>query len=363
MRRIACVGIDFAVARITKSKVQSRRFIRRSMSSLLGGSYAGYLVEFSTSDNGLSVIPIPSRYVPDELIQWGQAPKSWEVLLSEEIENENNAETPSSLQRKTIAVLPGVGCGLDSLESIRTTDEYFLDTKKAKVNAAAESSTISTLYSEPNQVAALDTIVQSFQDTTTSTQIIRLETIFSLPIKDHRLRVSIEVQVTATHETSGNESTTQYRYKVSPSVPIRTHWERRCDTEEGDNSLKALATSVQNDANGHLDAGTVFTLIGDNLHKWEPDITRLPQHQETQDDSHNAMRVWKLPNQLTVLTGRSQTRKESDRWCLEISLGEEMHSASESSTSSSSSCGSTSTIRTVRREFRGFDCAVVKPPY
>ena len=334
-----------------------------SSESLLGGSYAGYLVEFSTFENDLSVVPIPSRYVPDELIQWGQVPESWEVLLSEEIENENNAETPSSLQRKTIAILPGVGCGLDSLESIRTTDVYFLDTKKTKVSASAGSSTISALYSEPNQVAALDTIVQSFQDATTSTQNIRLETIFALSTKDHRLRVSIEVQVTATQETSGNDSTTEYGYKVSPSVPIRTHWERRCDTEEGDNSLKALATSVQNDANGHLDAGTVFTLIGDNLRKWESDITRLPEHQVTQDDPYNAMRVWKLPNQLTVLTGPSRTREDSDRWCLEISLGEEMHSASESSTSSSSSCGSTSTIRTVRREFRGFDCAVVKPPY
>lgn len=248
------------------------------MSSLLGGSYAGYLVEFSVRENGLSVVPMPSRYVPDELIQWGQVPKSWEVLLSEEIEHETNAETSSSLRRKTTSILPAVGCGLDSLETIRTTDEYFLDSERTKDIA---------LYGEPNKVAALDTLVQSFQDhTTNSTQNIRLETIFALPTKDHRLRVSVEVQVTATQEA---DSTVDYVYKLSPSIPIRTYWERRYDTVvEDDNTLQTLAASVRNDVNGHLDAGTVFGLIGKNLRTWESDITKLPRHQEAQqDDSQN----------------------------------------------------------------------------
>lgn len=322
------------------------------MSSLLGGSYAGYLVEFSVRENGLSIVPIPSRYVPDELIQWGQVPKSWEVLLSEEIEHETNAETPSSLRRKTIAILPAVGCGLDSLETIRTRDEYFLDTERTKGSAGAKSDTISVLYSEPNKVAALDTLVQSFQDTTNNnTQNIRLETIFALPTKDHRLRVSVEVQVTATQEA---DSTVDYRYKLSPSIPIRTYWERRYDTVvEDDNTLQTLAASVRNDVNGHLDAGTVFGLIGKNLRTWESDITKLPRHQEAQqDDSHNTIRVWKLPNQLTVITGPSQRRNENGAWYLEMSLGEE------------TDCDSSSfRTTTVRREFEGFDCStVVVPP-
>lgn len=310
---------------------------RSTFSSLLGGQYAGYLVEFLASENGVSIVSIHDRLVPDELIQWGQVPKSWELLLSEEIENESNSETSSCLRRETTTILPGVGCGLDSLETIRTTENFLFNTDQIEGNRAMRDPTLSAWYIEHNKILAIDTLRQSVQDTITSARNSHLETIFDLPTTDHRLRVLIEVEITANQATQRSNSKNDYQYKLSPSVPIRTYWERRYNNTDN---------AVAIDGNGHVDAVTIFNLIGENLRAKESEITKPPKQSDT--GKHKSRRIWQLLPDLTIITGPSNNEEENGRWYLEIRLDDNHHI----------SLSGSNKIKTVRREFQGFNSTV-----
>ena len=375
---------------------------------LLGGDHAGYHAEFSAKDG--SLLPIPSRFVPDELIMWGQSPKCWEVLISEglgsdldsivrsksnsNVDSNSNSDSKTSFQRNTTTVLPGVGCGLDSLDTIVSTEVYHWNNcweanETNENESSSESSTSCTSdndnailrvwYDETEGVAILDALLstQSEEDaitpavatsdtttsssTTTTTKTFRLETLFALPTKDHRLRVTMDVSATCQSNNKG------YRYELSSSRPIRTHWERRYDVmAENDSSLRILSSNFNDDLNGHLDAGTVFGLIGEDLRRWRSDITEVPLQpdptNETEEENIVGVVLLKLPKHLSIASGPmihhpSNGSKEAVGWYLEIGLD----CPSLANTEDHSEDKNNFRIPTVRREFKGFDCTVMVP--
>jgi len=76
----------------------------------LGGEWAGHRVSFST-EGGLQ--PVPDQYVPDNLLEWGQAPTGFEVLTTE-----SWSGSPASLGRRNVMLLPEDGCNVENLGAI-----------------------------------------------------------------------------------------------------------------------------------------------------------------------------------------------------------------------------------------------------
>ena len=94
-----------------------------------GGDFAGRSASFDAATGEL--IPIPEHYVPDSLLEWGQAPLLWEVLVSEDdtvVENSVDDDDAILLlrqqnwRRQTTTILPATGCGVDNLETMKRID-------------------------------------------------------------------------------------------------------------------------------------------------------------------------------------------------------------------------------------------------
>ena len=64
----------------------------------LGGEWAGHRVAFSHRGE---LQPVPEQYVPDEMIEWGQAPSGFEELTTE-----SWSGVGSALSRRSVRLLP-----------------------------------------------------------------------------------------------------------------------------------------------------------------------------------------------------------------------------------------------------------------
>lgn len=91
-----------------------------SSSSMYGGEYAGLSATFSPTTGEL--IPVPEHYVPDSMIEWGQIPSCFEVVVSEENNDssDNGNGVNDGVNRWTVQVMPEVGCGIDNLDTMKT---------------------------------------------------------------------------------------------------------------------------------------------------------------------------------------------------------------------------------------------------
>jgi len=376
-----------ATAECSRQFASNATVVEKPNPRLLGGDYAGLLVEFSAKDGTL--LPMPSRFVPDELLHWGQAPKSWEVLVSESFavadQNSNTSNgRKTSFRRTTTTVLPGVGCGLDSLDTIRSTEFY------GRENGDNGQTTILHLWhDDASGMGVIDSLVCCTQQATAAAatpsvhhtteetvNIFRLETLFALPAESHRLRVSLEVSVktfskggnNSGGDVDGGEDGDCHSYALSSSVPIRAHWERRYDTLS-DTSGEELTTLALNakDVNGHLDASTVFGLIGETLRQQKGRITaEVPQSQSQPSSSspYHLEKLLRLSNHLSIRCGgihhrdKENPSKVEAGWYLEVGLGDDDHdedcNEEDEEEDDEESAGSPpQRIRSVRREFMG----------
>ncbi|VEU34756.1 unnamed protein product [Pseudo-nitzschia multistriata] len=351
---------------------------RSMVSAAPNRHFAGHLAEFSPADG--SLLPVPLRLVPEELVAWGQAPKTLEILVSEAIEAETETETktltgpapekcgaPSRFfRRRTVTVLPAVGCGLDSLDTIRSEEYHPCRESNSNSNDddAFEWNTSDPIVhiwnDETNGVGIIDRVVgpaatpaatkpaASAAAATTTTTIL-LETTFALP-GSHRLRVAFGLD--AASDRNGN-----CRYGLSSSSPIRVHLERWYDTDP-DPSVQGAARNAE-DVNGHLDAATVACLLGADKGQRqrlraiaaEPPIREAAGRGETVD---------------LALFGRLgiSGRDGSDGgWSLDVALGLPFPPSEEEGGASEPQTG---TATTVRRVFRGRFCtpfcSETKPP-
>ena len=360
--------------------------VNRSMSTITtaintaqlrgGGKYAGFLAEFSPIDG--SLLPIPSRLVPEELIMWGQAPKNLETLVGEEIETEKDPDGKSScfFRRRTITVLPGVGCGLDSLDTNRSEEIYDCNNNSStSTSKYCEKDCINTIfhvwYDNTNSVGIMDTVIgtattkTASSESTTTTSKLRLETTFALP-GDQRIRVSFDLNAMCYRNGS-------YRYElqssVSSSSSIKVQWERRYDNDTDPNS-HTLAANVE-DRNSHLDAGTVFALIGEDLRRQRSQLTDIPQqnssssstkHDNDRDDTgnsaahHSSIDLRFFGNLVLSSSSIAPCDDEGcgdDSWFLEIGLALPLLPTIEPQEAAAGAKNERRIIRTVRRKFRG----------
>jgi len=285
---------------------------------------------------------------------WGQAPKTWEVLVEEDSPTHNNTNKINNndndnktFQRSTTKVLPAIGCGLDSLDTIRTKELYQLDNDENRrinnntIDNTNDNTILRVTHNENKTTAVLDTFSHARNETG---KTVCLETIFALPTEHHRLRVSLGVSIIR----STNDDKTCYDYELDP---IRTYWERRYDILTTEN-LGILAENAK-DVNGFLDAGTVFGLIGKELRNCEKEISNPPLSQEDAQTTTTDT-ILKLPRNLVIAHGAIQQQQQQQQqqhpgddndsnrgWYLEVGLGKQ----------------DTDELRTVvRREFHGFDC-------
>ena len=100
----------------TNRKTQSGQ----NLQCIFGGDYAGQSATFSSTTGKL--IPVPEHYVPDSMVEWGQIPSCFEVLVSEDFTTTNDDDNKIGLNRCTVQVMPEVGCGLDNLDTMKSKE-------------------------------------------------------------------------------------------------------------------------------------------------------------------------------------------------------------------------------------------------
>ncbi len=100
--------------------------------TIFGGDYAGHSATFSSVDGAL--IRVPDHYVPEAMVEWGQVPSCFECIVSEDIKaekeedkNDSNEDDSLILERNIVTIMPEVGCGLDNLDTMKSTVHTSLD--------------------------------------------------------------------------------------------------------------------------------------------------------------------------------------------------------------------------------------------
>jgi hypothetical protein len=221
---------------------------------VLGGDFAGQAATFNPADG--SLIDIPDYLIPAALIEWGQAPKCLEVLVSEDIDKER-------LVRSTITVLPDTGCSIDNLETVKVTDDIDL----------------STLWGEDSNVVALQY--------STSDEELRVETIFGLE-NGYRMRVAIDL---VPHETV-----------FAIQSPMVLVLERRTSASSSGGTLAD---------GGGLDGRTVSILLGERLRKG---VTFAQQEPLEESYDSQGIQFVSLPGNVSIAYGWLS----DDEWVLQV---------------------------------------------
>lgn len=188
-----------------------------------GGDFAGLSVTYNSQTGRL--IPVPEHWVPEALVEWGQVPNSLEVLVSEDLlEGE-------IMKRTTLTVLPDVGCGIDNLETQKTTERLSLGQREE----------------EPTH-----TTIATLDSTSDDGNTITTETTFGMDdlIPKGRLRIGVTLQ-----RDNGKN------WHVSSS-PVRFLIERQTNTTS--------SQGTRADGGG-LDGRTVARLLGDDIRRFPLD--------------------------------------------------------------------------------------------
>jgi len=230
---------------------------------LLGGDYAGLSCTFDPL-NG-NIIPVPEYLVPESMVEWGQVPNFLEVIVSEDFEEDGFVE------RKTVSVLPEVGCGVDNLETLSSSEKL-------------------QIVKNDDYVVATQ---QELQLMSNGVQRWKLETVFALGgdsqsklIKpdSRRLRVILTA-------TQGN--------LLSPIVVVQ---------ERNTGEVSSNGTIADG---GGLDGRTVTQLIGSEALK-SPFCEESPGSSSA--NSTPSFRILSLPGNLTVRFGKEN--EESPFWIM-----------------------------------------------
>ena len=215
--------------------------------SLVGGDYAGHSATFSSDDG--SLIRVPEHLVPDSLIEWGQVPSCLEVLTSEDLtlsmlENDGVQGVKLCIERKVAAVVPEVGCGVDNLDTLRSSE--WLDLVGPSAFEAFESSSSGTT----TKVLAWESPLSPLRHSPR----VKIETVFSLP---DQIEPVLDDEESGAGEQRSFSRRLRVVFEVLPSAttissPITVVLERR--TGESTGGTIGLE--------GGLDASTVAKLVG-----------------------------------------------------------------------------------------------------
>ena len=300
--------------------------ITSSLISLLGGDYAGHSATFSSADG--SLIPVPDHLVPESLIEWGQVPSCLEVLSSEDVSFAAGDEpaatmTTVTMERTVVSVVPEVGCGVDNLDTMRSTEKLVFATSRgsSSYDAGGEESgshlyTFEDMTSEEDEgedgefaeakrVLAWETTLPPLRGASR----VKVETIFSLASQtgpsldnedietDYARRIRVVFEAIPAEETV--------------ATPITVVLERRvADTSSGG------AWGV----GGGLDGRTVSKLVGkDNANKPFTDTKALLVDGDEGDGDSNedtSETTLSLPGNIVLRHGST----DGGQWFVDIIL-------------------------------------------
>mmetsp|Transcript_34641 Transcript_34641/g.75822 ORF Transcript_34641/g.75822 Transcript_34641/m.75822 type:complete len:435 (-) Transcript_34641:47-1351(-) len=304
--------------------------ITSSLASLLGGDYAGHSATFSSADG--SLIPVPDHLVPESLVEWGQVPSCLEVLSSEDVSfttvDDESAATVTALvtmERTVVSVVPEVGCGVDNLDTMRSTEKLVFASRRggSSYDAGGEES-VSQLYAfedmsleeeegedgecaEAKRVLAWETRLPPLRGASR----VKVETIFSLPsqtgplLDDEDIETDYARRIRVVFEAIPSEETV--------ATPITVVLERRvADTNSGG------AWGV----GGGLDGRTVSKLIGkDNANKPFSDTKALlvggdEDDGDSDSDEDTSETTLSLPGNIVVRHGST----DGGQWFVDLIL-------------------------------------------
>jgi hypothetical protein len=271
-----------------------------------GGDFAGFSATFVPTTGQL--VPIPEYLVPEALLDWGQAPSSLEIIVSEDIihdgDSSGSTDMTKSWSRQTVTAYPAVGCGVDNLDTQKQEQEWQTiwreDTVRVAVRAAAA----------PANAVAVDpakqvwTVEVSFGWNPEQLQeASESSTADSSSGSGSSHRVSMQVTATMLEDTAAAAAAVQLQ------SPVHVRLERQTDAAASSRGMIADG--------GGLDGRQVSQLLGATLRKQsgfaaEPKNTKATVRWEAavtaEDDSSSLVRLSErihFPGNLTLAIGSS----------------------------------------------------------
>ena len=220
-----------------------------------GGDHAGFSATFSSKTGEL--IPVPEHLVPESMIEWGEIPSYFEILVSEDLLEENE-EKKTKMERTTITVLPEVGCGIDNLETTKKVEEFNLHTNESRHVKWKDGKEQDVLVLDrkvgpstaPDQLVAVETMFQVLSEVVTDDQDAAAanngDTEQKEGVYPRRIRVTFTIDTTSNHI-------------IKDTITINI--ERLYSTT----STKGTRWSGPQHNSGGLDARSVMNTIGKDI--------------------------------------------------------------------------------------------------
>ena len=133
------------------------------------------------------LIPIPEYWIPQALLEWGQAPTSLETIVSENDATQQQQQQQQQQQhftRQVLTILPAIGCAVDNQEVIKTVEEIDCIQQLHSNHASVVFGKVSL----PNHNNRL---------------LFQLEASFGLP-DQHRARIRVQLEATENNKDASN---------------------------------------------------------------------------------------------------------------------------------------------------------------
>lgn len=216
------------------SSATPRRLLntRSMMNNALLGDFAGHSATFSSVDG--SLIPVPEYLVPEAMIDWGQVPTAFEVVVSEDL-------IDNVLERNIVSIMPEIGCGVDNLDTIKKVQTVSIE--KYEHFTFGDDVSVATAFATMGQP--------------------RIECIFAVTEGESLTRTRVSINLTDDKQLKS---------------PIDIARERRTSTES---SRGTIADK------GGLDARSVMQLIGKGIKpftdKSQLNLTKLEGEWKSKD--------------------------------------------------------------------------------
>ena len=252
----------------------------------MGGDYAGLAATFSSKSGEL--ISVPQHLIPSSMIEWGDIPSCLEVLTSEDYDTKDDddelkvqpSHPPPPLLRTMITVLPEVGCGIDNLEVIKTSETLFhQDVSDHRLECWKYDSYGHCLVREEVKVVVVADRLR--QSRTNQQHILDVETIFQVVddsdmIEKEEMNNNINNNNSNIEEndtTSSSKQPRPHRIRISFSLDftksltkvlsniVTIHVERQYSLE----STRGIRWTGLSYNSGGLDARTVMKTIGKGI--------------------------------------------------------------------------------------------------
>ncbi|KAK1744464.1 hypothetical protein QTG54_004997 [Skeletonema marinoi] len=279
-----------------------------------GGDHAGLSATFSSKTGEL--IPVPEHLVPESMIEWGEIPSYFEILVSEDLLEENE-EKKTKMERTTITVLPEVGCGIDNLETTKKVEEFNLHTNESRHVKWKDGKEQDVLVLDrkvgpstaPDQLVYVETMFQVASEVVTDDQdAAATDNEDREQVYPRRIRVTFTIDTTSNHIIK-DTITINIERLYSTTSTKGTRW-----SGPQHNSGGLDARSVMNTIGKDIVYGDVFGVkrlkSGEDVWMMDDAVKRIVIEGTEDDDSI------RLPQNILV---QFHNKESSQSWGIELS--------------------------------------------